>query len=240
MKRLIGCIILGFFSCAKEVVPVSEVLSPMQFSSRTIVADGSSTISITVEIGKDADADKRNMRFSTSSGNFVGGDTTLVKKAEFEGGKLIARVQLKAPMKPGIIKISVKPEASNQFTDYTVSDEIVAVRSEPSQIRVSASSFSVLTAYAGEIRVKGILLNKSDKYVSVGYKVAFEDFFQNGNRVNGRFREVQNISMDSSSVSALYSPGYIPSGSTIYIKATILDSLGVKTSMADSVIINTL
>lgn len=219
----------------------SDLVNNLTFSAKQVLADGTSLVTITAVINSDADPATRTVLFTTSSGSFVGGtDSTISKGATFENEKLIARVQLKAPLTPGSIVVKAKMVLPNEKRDFTVSDSIQAQPSLPSSLILSASAFAVKINFGGEVTLQGQLLNASGNPVSLGTNVSFDDRYENGAPVNGRFRAKQASSNSTSTVSAIYSPGAVAANQKIWIYCYVTTPPGVPTTVKDSVLINTI
>lgn len=211
-------VLLVLFSCKKQNPAIGELIKNYTFSTHQLDADGSSLVNISVKINPAADLTKRGIIFSASRGEFIGGtDGKLSKKAEIEGDSLIARAQYKAPSKAGIVKITIKMDLPAETQEYKVTDSIVIADSRPDTIAVKTSAFSVMINFASEITVTGTLLNTQRKGVSTGYQVIFSDHYEDGTDVNGKFREQQVFTGSTSTVSAIYSPGFVAPGKGIWL-----------------------
>lgn len=200
---IICCILL--VSCRKVALSDNEVIQSMKLAPATIDADGTSQAEAIVKINSATDASKRKVIFEASAGTFAATSTkTVTVEAVYEAGELVARAKLKAPMSPGFVTVTAKPETRSAYNDIIIKDSIEAILSSPFSISVSASAFGVQTGYVGEVIVTGTLKNSKGKNVSTGVKVAFTDVYLNGVPVGGRFRQVQNSSDENSKVSVYY------------------------------------
>ena len=231
---------LVFFSCEKEVIDKDSVIKDLVIAPKSsIYADGESRLEISVKLNVNADIDKRGVVFTTNDGEFVNGkDGTITKKADFENGELVAKVQLVVSNSLGIVKITAKPEVSSQFVDFVLKDSVTKVTSIPQKISLHTSSLSVKSGFASEVEIVGTIKNEFNKNASSGVKVEFEDVFQDLMPVEGRFRVKNSTTGSGSQVSCIYSPGYVKPHTDIYIKCYILDSLGKRTLKRDSIKIN--
>jgi hypothetical protein len=73
--------------------------------------------------------------------------------------------------------------------------------------------------------------------VSKGQSVLFEDFLPGGGSANGQYRRLENVTKDSSNVTTFFSVPQYSIGTQIKVKSTVLNSLGQKTTVADSIIL---
>lgn len=244
MKRLIILCLIFFilYSCKKEGVDAKDMIPALWLSNDTVDADGSTTITITAKVIPDSDPGRRTVIFKTSNGDFVGGkDGTLSKKAELDGDSLVARVQIKAPSKAGTIFISAKMDLPNEVKEYWIRDSIKAINSAGDSIKLTASAFGVMINFGSEVIITGTIFNKTKKRTaSNGISVQLTDYYDDNGVVDGRFREKQIASNGISQISTNYSPGFVPVGKKIWIRATILNPDGSPTPYKDSVFINTI
>lgn len=235
IKLIIAAIILCV-ACKK--VEIKDALSDMKVSQTEITADGQSTITVSVTLSEKSSTDRRNVIFSTSAGVFTSsGSSKYTAAAEYIEGVLIAKATLKAPMKPGTIKIEVKPEFDSSIKEFTLSESVTANASVPTSILLDPSALGIASNFMSEVTLKGTLKNSKGKFVSEGYKVVFEDFLQSGGPANGQFRKLKNTTSDSSYVSAIYGASQYPIGTVLKLKTTVLDESGNKTAIADSVLL---
>lgn len=238
MKKLFLIICLGLlYSCNKEV-QVNNLLSDFVLSKKQVLADGQTTVTVSVKLSDNSSADRRSVIFSSSSGIFtVSGTKKQTVKAEFENGLIIAKATFRVSMDPGTIKITVQPEFDSPLAEFVLTDSIIVAPSVPSSIKIEPSSFGIGSNFINEVYLSGFLENSSNRYVSKGNKVLFEDVLLSGTPANGRFRNVLNFSNDTSKVSAIYSATILPIGTNIKIRATVLDNAGNLTSIKDSVLL---
>jgi hypothetical protein len=230
-------IILVIASCKKDV-KISDALNNFKLSEREILADGHSTVSVSVELSDKSSTDRRNVVFSTSSGVFTSsGNNKYTAKAEYENGILVAKSTLKSPTQPGVIKITVQPEFDSPVKEFFLTDSIVAKQSIPASIKLEPSSFGIAANFVNEIFLTATLKNSNGKFVSKRYNVLFEDFVLNSLAI-GRFRALSGATTDSSKVTGFYSSSNYPLTTQIKLKGTILDANGLRTSISDSIIIS--
>lgn len=224
--------------CTKPRITTEEVIQNLMITPKIIDANGADLINISVTINKDADATKRKIVFETSGGVFsVNELKTITIEAVYEAGTLIARTTIRVSSTPSTIIITAKPENRNPINDFILKDSAHSVTSIPFSIRLEANAFSVSTDYIGEVQLTGILKNDKNKNVSADTKVIFEDYYMNGTAVNGRFRALQTRSDDNSKISAIYSPGPVLPGTNFYVRCTVLNAAGNRTSIKDSVLL---
>ena len=234
---LIG--LLFFTSCEKQNIDASDVISDLSLIPVTIEADGSSMISISVKLNKEAEVSKRKVVFETSSGSFASTNTkTATIEATYEQGLLVARTSIKAPTSPGVMFVTARTEYRSLYNDFIAKGSITIMPSVPVSIKAEPSSFGVRTDFLGEVEISGILKNANGRNVSTGSKVVFEDYFPGQNvSANGRYRLIQVSSDENSRVNVLYSPGHVTPGTPVFVKCTLLDSAGNKTNIKDSVLL---
>jgi hypothetical protein len=225
-------------ACGKERATVAEVFYPIVLGDSTIAADGQSTVSVSVRLSDEAAADRKTVVFSTTGGSFtVSGNSKQTVKAEFENGQVIARAVLRAPFRPGVIDISVQPEFDSPVQEYVVKASVTALRSLPASIKLEPSALGIASNFTGEVRLVGSVKNSAGKNVSSDVEVVFDNELQNGAPANGRFREARMVTGDSSKVSAWYGASLLPIGTTIKIRATVLDADKNRTAISDSTFI---
>ncbi|AYB32019.1 hypothetical protein [Chryseolinea soli] len=240
MKRTLVAIILisGVMITCDENVEVGDVLYNLKLEEKETPADGQSTIKITVNLNDRSSADRRSVIFATTAGTFTSSSTSkYTAKAEFLDGLLTATATLRAPVSPGKIGISVQPEFDSPIKDFIVSDTIEAVKSSPATIHLEASALGLSGNFLTEVRLEGLLKNDKGKNVSKGAKVAFEDFLQDGTKANGRYRQLQLASSDTSYVTSYYGAPFYPIGTNIKIRVTVLNDVGAKTNVKDSLLL---
>jgi len=239
MKYISYCTIffLLFGSCRKSNLETKDVLKSFQISSHSVVADGSSKLTMMAELDDKSDADKRKILFTASSGSFIGGkDSTVSVKAEFVDNKLIATAYFVAPLKPGKINLSIQPDL-DLYLDIKITDIIEATESVPAKIKLSSSSFAVRYGFLSEDTLIAKLLNDVGGNVSTGAVVIFGDTFLDNSEVHGRFRPASATSNFSSQASSIYSPGYqVPVGAPVWIKAYLANNPAVRDSFMITII----
>lgn len=241
MKKslIVFSVIVSLISCKKETIATDKLINSLLVSPKIVEANGTSIVSVTCQLNSDATSDKREVIFKTTAGQFVENkEQKIVKKAEFENEKLIVKTDILVPMQAGTLTITAEPNLPDIIEDYIATDSVSLIESVPVSIKVSNSSFFVWNNdLKSEVTITGTLFNSSGKKVSMGNNVIGEDYFENNMPVGGRFRETFLSSNSDSKVSTIYTPGNVPVGSNIFIKLTLLDDLGVKTNIRDSVLI---
>lgn len=229
VSALVGC---------QDEVPVAEVLSQLTLTPRSLPADGQSTAQISVTLPKATSADRRSVIFSTSRGVFAASGTDkYTAKAEFVNGELVARATLRAPLQPGGIGVTAQLEYDSPIRDYALTDSLHASPSVAASLVLEPSRSGIAANFVNEVRVVGSLRNADNRYVSRNTRVLFEDRLLSGAPANGRFRNRQLLSNDTSRVSTFYGAAAYPIGTTIRIRGTVLDAKGAKTAVADSVLL---
>lgn len=236
-NKLLGFVLfLAFLAGCKKSVSINEVLTDFTVDKTEIIADGNTAVTLTVKLNSEANADRRNIIFTTSNGSFGNGAKKTVK-AEYIDGVLMAKTSFKVSTKPGEITVSVKPEFDSPYDEYRLEKKITANLSIAQSIKLEPSSFGMATNFASEINLIGYLKNTNGGFVSSGYKVLFEDQLQSGGAANGRFRKVISSTTDSSKVSAIYAAPALPIGTNIRIRCTVLDDAGNPTNISDNIIL---
>ncbi len=229
------------FSCKKKPVSIDKVIESLKITPQQIDADGTSIAVIEVEINPKADATKRTVIFSATSGNFENGtNSTISEKAKFENNKLIARVRYKATSKSGSVIITAKMDLPEQPTDYQKSDSLRLNDSKPDTIFLKASALGVMINFGNEITITGVLQNIKRKNVSAEKTVEIDDYYENGLPVNGSFREKQLTTTNNSTISFIYSPGFVQVNKKIWLKATLINEDGSPSKIKDSILIHTI
>lgn len=238
MKNYILLFTIAFvLICCTKDAEVNDVLQNLKLNQSEVFADGQSTISISVELSNKSSTDRRNVIFSASGGVFTGsGSNKHTVKAEYENGILTAKTTLRVSTQPGTIKISVQPEFDSPIKEFILTDSAIAKVSQPFSIKLEPSSLGIASNSLTEVQLTGNLKNSSGKFVSKGSMVLFEDFVTGG-PANGNFRSIQNMTTDSSKVSATYGAGTYPIGTLIKIRATVLDGSGLATNIKDSILL---
>lgn len=227
----------SIISCKKDII-ISDALTNFKISQREVLADGQSTVALSVQLSNKSSSDRRNVVFTTSAGTFaVSGSNKYTSKAEYENGNLIAKATLKSSTQPGVIKITVQPEFDSPIKEFVLSDSLVAKQSIPASIKLEPASFGIGSNFINEVFLTATLKSSTGKFVSKGYNVLFEDFILNSS-ANGRFRALSGATADSSKVTVFYSASNYPITTQIKLKGTLLDANGLRTSIADSVFIN--
>ena len=229
--------LLAFSSCDKKV-ETKDFLSDLTLSNYSAVADGQTTINVSVKLSEKSSSDRRNIVFSTNAGVFTNSGTArYTAKAEFDNGYLIAKATLRMPVKPGYVKVTVQPEYDSPVKEYTLSDSLYAAPSAPVTLKTEPSSYGISGNFLNEVRITGTFKNSDNKFVSQGYKVVFEDFLSDGSPANGKYLKVVNPTGDSSLVRVFYSVPSYSIGTTIKLRTTLLDASNLKTGIKDSIIL---
>lgn len=232
---IISLVLTG--SCKRNNVNPGDVISNLFISNRTPNADGNTVISISATLNNQADADKNSVIFTATSGQFItANDTIITQKAIYQSGNLTATVRLKMPLTEGKIIIKAYPATASPYFTFLLKDSINTQKVTPDQLVLTPSALGIASNFMSEISLSGTLYNQK-KSVSTGNKVIFEDYYSGGSPVGGRYRALRDTTDLTSTVSAGYSVGTLPVGTTFYIKCTWLDASGHKTSIKDSTLI---
>ncbi len=222
-------------SCIEEA-EVSDVYSSIDVDKLELLANGQSTAKISVELNPKTSVDRRNVVFSTNSGVFSGEfKNKIIIKATFIESKLIAIATIIAPTKTGKMIIKIEPEFDSSLKEFNRSVEILLKESRPSKIILGQSNLGIEANFNSEVSISGIISNSENSNVSDGFKIQFEDYLQNGESANGLFRNVKNVTKDSSKVSCIYGSSSHPVGTKIIVVGTLLDENNDKTAIKDSI-----
>ncbi|WP_156102184.1 hypothetical protein [Muricauda sp. MAR_2010_75] len=222
-------LIIVFNSCTDEVV-FSDLVEIEQ-SRMEWIANGSDTLSFSITFNSESVIDKISAEATISNGTFVENDMTT-----------LTFVPKRTPDNTIESKIIVKSSTNNSestiefnINEFKEEFTIMSNPSTPSKIELSASAFSVQSEFGDEINLTGTVRNSGNKMVSQGVGVLLEDILEDGQPVNGRFRNAALNTNSNSQISAIYTVGNILSYQDIYIVATVLDENKNKTEIIDSV-----
>lgn len=218
--RTILTLIYMVTACNPEV-ETGDVLTEFTASAESVPADGQSAIDFTVRLSDEASTDRRNILFKTSGGSFAGKKEQTVK-ATYVNGELVAKATLKAPIAAGDFVVTAEPEFDSPVSDFKVEKTIPTTLSTPSQIKWETSGTGIAANAGSEVKLSGVLLNSSGKWVSQNTPVIFEDLVGT-NAAGGIFRNASTLSSDSSTVSAYYTAGALPPSTVITIRAKTQD-----------------
>lgn len=244
MKSIIPLILgsLILCSCKKnQEIKVDDVISNLKLSSQTGLADGGTTIIVSVDLSKDADISKRSVIFTISSGNFSNGQNgTITIPADLNNVSITATTTFISPSNPGTIVIRAMPNIPDS-NKYVLTDSINFTNSQPSRISIQTSSYGLRYGFQSEDTIIGTIRNSAGQGASSGMKVLFEDSLLTGTAAGGKYRKANIIASDATSkVSTIYSNGVQPQGTDILIRGTVLDEAGNKTNITNYIIIKTI
>ena len=223
--------------CQKVNQDTNQVLTGLKLTTYQMDADGTATDTVTVQLNANADATRRNVRFSASPyGKWIGGDSTISVKAVFQNNLLIARAVFLVSNTPGNIQIQARPDLPDvSNNNYTQSANLVTKTSNVSVIKLTPSGFGINSNYLSEVTLTGTLTNAKGFMAVAGTNVVFEDTLAGGGPAGGSFRTLVTASNASSQVSAIYSVGTYPIGTKVTIRVTVLDATGAKTTISDNI-----
>ncbi len=231
-------IIIFSISCENEQdIEIGDVLIALNSDKENIEADGSSTVRITCEINPNATIDRREVKFEISSGKFVGADGNyLIKKSEFIEGRLLAIIDVQAPMSGTEIKISAQPNLPDLKNNYYILNHTIALsKSTPSTLTLNSDASTVKTGYRKEVFITALFSNSTGKKVSLGNNADFKDVWEDGSPANGIFRILNKSSDIESTIKIAYSIGETPiQESKVKIIGTVLNDNGSHSSIIDS------
>lgn len=234
-----------FLSCDSDTnnegIFLSFVVTPSipLAAGENLLADGSSLVDVRVVLNQSASLDRRGVIFKTSSGLFVENNTkSFTAKATYVDGRLTASAKIKVSTKPGKLTVTAEPEFDSPLDEFVFTQFLEVYPSTPNDIIVSTSGYGISGNYVSEVRVTGKLRNSKGLGVSEGYRVRFEDLkLPEGLDASGEFRELQNVTRDSSTVRAYYSTPIQTIGTQIKLQLTIEDENGQVTDKFGSKII---
>lgn len=238
--RTVLILVVAFLHCGcNREIKDEDVFTDLLLSPSELPADGQSTSIVSVKVNDAASSDRRSFVFSTTAGTFTAsGNGKFTAKAEYENGVLMAKAILRAPFSPGEFTLTVQPEFGSPIRDFVLSRIGKATPSLAASIELETSGFGIASNFLNEIFLSASLRNATGKNVSKGTSVIFEDELLTGGPARGRFRYLQSTTSDSSKVSGYYSAPAYPIGTNIKIRSTVLDALGQKTNIVDSILIN--
>lgn len=240
MNNIKYLLILAFLAHACSSEPeLEDILSNLSFNTTTLLADGSSSAIVSVELPLESSSDRRSVKFDISNGAFSDGSKSKVVKATFEEGILLSKIGFSSTTKPGSIIISVQPEFDSPLRDYIIRDSIISTVSTPAKIELNPSSFGIMPNYLSEVVLLGKIVNSNNKDVSEGYEVIFEDFLSDGSIAGGRFRNITSTTSDSSDIRAIYGARSHPIGTDITILVSLLAPDGTKSQLNQAVTLTT-
>ncbi len=234
---LFAGLMLGAVSCQKELT-TSDIIKNLTIAPGTVDADGSSTVTVTVELTDKAAADKRNIVFTATGGSWAGGkDGKVTVPATYTNGKIVAKATLAAPSFAAEITITAAAEATSINGDYQLTSALKATTVVPAKIHIEPTSLGIGANYASEDTLSAKISGVKGNNASKGVKVVFEDMLNSNSPAGGHFRQLQTSSDNNSKVSAIYGAPALPSGTAIILKVTVLDSTGNKTAITDQAIL---
>jgi hypothetical protein len=228
---LITCLVIG---CKATTVNPTDVIHDIKVSGSNYVADGTTIIDVWTYLDKDADADKRSVIFSSTTGTFISSnDTTATVTAAFENGQLVARTKFKMPFVPGPLFLKARPATVNRFAKYKIADTLQIAASVPATLKLLPSSLGLKTGYTGEITLTATLKNANGNNVSSGTKVLFESI-----PASGVFRTIRDTTDVTSTTVSSFTAGSTSAPTTLLIRCTYLNKGSSKTAIKDSCTIN--
>jgi len=237
-KLIVLIITLLFFeSCVKdEPEPnVEDIIVSFESSNDQILADGTTTITITAVLNKDGDEQFRNVNFTCSRGQFQSnGEREITKAAEVDPeDRVVATVTLVAPTTPGEIEVTAEVDLKDLKGRFIRTIAINSATSEPETLTLTANAISVKNNFNGEINLTGTLRNTAGNKVSNGVNVSLTTLDQNNNPITGCpdnpdncFRQASLTSGSASTISAVYTPGNIAAGQFIKVVGNVVDDTG--------------
>ncbi|MEM8510198.1 MAG: hypothetical protein AAF717_20360 [Bacteroidota bacterium] len=227
--RLIFLISLMIISCYPENdIKPEEVIDFTIFPNDDILADGSTKHKIKVLMDEDADPMLRTLNFKCTSGSFVGSSSDkpmeLETKAKFFNEEIFAEIEWIASTSPGEVIISCDPVIEDKQGLFLVERSLTTVKSEVATLELTVNAFSVHNNFDSEVTITGSLKNSAKGGVSSGVTVKLRDIYiTDQSEVGGRYRAESLVSGSNSSISAIYTPGNVPSGQDIYIIGTVMN-----------------
>ena len=227
----------AIFSCNKEV-EVSDALLNFTSSKSTILADGKSTLELSVVIPKNTSADRRSLIFKTSKGKFEASKSKEhTVEANFVNGELTAKTKLRSSTEHSPFIVSVEPSFDSPIKEFILFDTIKTEFSNATSIELETSSFGISSNFLSEVTLIGKLKNSEGNFVSKGIEVLVYDKLEDDSEAHGQFRQSSLVTKDSSTIKTIYSSNNFPIGTKIKIIAIVLDSLGKVTPITDSLLL---
>jgi hypothetical protein len=227
----------SFFAECVKTIPTNDVIL-LSASSADVEGDGISMDTVYASLPNNSVTASSYVLFKTSTGLFDNGFdtmTVLANRQDINPKYNTAVARITTSLRDGLDTVTATTVTNPPFMQMI---NIVFTKSAPAFLIMQASAFTVATNFGSEVTITGTLLNSSRNRVSDSTLVQFTDYYQSsGLPVGGSYRQLQNASNDSSQLSFIYSSGLAPPGSFIYIKGVVLDSNGMPTAIADSVLL---
>ncbi|SDF55203.1 hypothetical protein [Chitinophaga filiformis] len=232
------CIIFFWVSCKKDDVTTADIFIGLQLSTATAVGDGNQLVKIICEVNPNISKSKQEFVLKTSLGTFPeNGKAEIIKKPEFKNGKFVIESSVQVTLSPGTMVISVEPNLPEEKTDYIIKDSVAITKSVPSLLKLQSSALGIGSNFQTELLLTGILSNANGGKVSTGYTMKVEDFLTGYVPANGRLREMNYRSNAESKINIYYGIGNLPIGTTVMLRAILLDENGNETTIKDSLLI---
>lgn len=223
------------FGCKKEEsISLDDVIS-IHTTKDSVLADGTTIIELTAYINNNASDSKRDVLFSTGSGQFKSNNSNEVTvKSSKLNGIFSATAKLIAPSTLGDFYVFAQPAVDGIKGQYVASKAIIVSSSQVACIILSTNSFGVRNNFNGEIKLSGQLQNSFGNGVTDGVKVILEDFYEDSTPVGGIFKN-KALTSTNSVISAKYSPGIISPNQFIYIRVSVLKENGDTTNITSTI-----
>ncbi len=222
MKKLIFVVIAMFqllYSCEDEITPKDIIGIQLLSDSNTIPADNNSTLEFRAYISVDADDDKRDIEFETSSGVFSKNNENVLTMTAKD------TIQLN---NENFLSASVSLTSSNVVTDtVTITAKIASfkARSEasftasiPNSITVSADTFGLTNTFDSEATLTAIVKSETG-FPSSGEQVEFLIFNSNDHSqfTDLRFRNEKLKVNANGEASTLFTAGNLTNGASPFV-----------------------
>jgi hypothetical protein len=207
----------------------------MGISRDAALADGTTLIRVFCELNQESTKDRRDVRFSISTGQFTDTkDTVKIAKAIFQNDKLIAEAFFLVPFSGERIIVAARPNLPDIVHPNLVRyDTVTLSKSVPETLELKASASAIGSNFEDEVALTARLRNADKGNVSSGYKVVFEDSYKDGSDFNGVFRQTIDQIPNGGLASTNYAIGAAVIGTELKITCYLLDENGNKTDIKD-------
>ncbi|MBO0949372.1 hypothetical protein [Fibrella forsythiae] len=217
---LISLVAVSVFSCNYDETPIrtADVIKDITFEKAQLDADGMSQTRLTVELPFKADADKRTVTISTSSGTFAATDgkstinVVAVQDETQNPFRLLAQATLISPQTEGNAIITASIAGYAQTKSYTF------ITAQPEAIVITPSQLVIKQGPENEIQLV-VTLTRTKGIPSLNQSVQLTVSDPAGNQ-KGRFRSSTSVSDPAGKCYFAYTLGTDKYEGPLIIKAT--------------------
>ncbi len=222
-------VIIIIYGCSKENIIFENLVDDVKLSKESLIADGRDALKVEIVFNEAAEISKISGKASINNAKIQDSESNEIdlKPVTLSNGDIVSELILTSTT------INSDHTLIINVNEYRKSFNIRSIKSIPSSVKLESSASSVGEDFSSEIKLEATLASELGRSVSNGTKVTFSDFYKNGDKVNGVFREVQSSSNNESKTSAFYSPGLVDGNQYIDLKVEVLDSLGNPTGISD-------